>query len=563
MIRRTSRPSSEPAAERRDDWRLVLASLAFVLAYGAVALRMGLLALAEPAEPQLARAGAESRPVRGEIHDRNGAVLAANLPAWSLYVRPAELDDPEGTAAALAAIFPDMTEAQLLDRLTRDSRFVWVKRPVTPRQKQAIMDLRPARPALRFGRRDMRIYPGGAVTAHIVGGVSARDERVVSAELVGRAGVERYFDARLRDPARAGEPVVLALDLGLQAALSEALGAGIARYGAKAGAAVLMDVRNGEIPALVSLPDFDPNAPITSPPGGAEDPRFNRAVQGRYELGSTFKVLTAAMALEAGVATPDTLIDTATPLVEAGWRIRDQHHMPAELTLTDVVVRSSNLGAARLAQRITTRRFRSYLKRLGLFDGTGLELAEAAAPLLPETWRELSTLTVAYGHGLAVSPVHLAAAYATLANGGRRVYPTLVKGAGALGERVVSERVSAQVLSILRQVVERGTGRRAAVPGYDIGGKTGTADKPDSGGYAEARVMAVFAAVFPVSDPAYVLLVMLDEPTDPASGKREASRTAAPVTRAAVRRLAPILGMRPRPIAGETGPAALLAGIAN
>ncbi|HUF87319.1 MAG TPA: penicillin-binding protein 2 [Thermohalobaculum sp.] len=561
--RARSVPRLRAIARPRDDWRLVIVIVALCLCYGTVALRMGLIALEEPAEPRLARSGG-GVPVRGEITDRAGRLIAANLPAFSLYAHPREIKNPARVARELAGIFPDMTEAGLRAMLERDASFVWVRRPITPSERRQVLDL--GHPGLRFGSRSMRVYPPGRTVAHIAGGVRAAAEDVRHAELVGAGGVEGYFDARLRDPARLGEPLALSIDLGAQAALREVLAAGMAQFTAKGAAAVMMDVTTGEVLAMVSLPDFDPNARPEAFDGPAElDPRFNRAAQGRYELGSTFKVLTAGIALDAGVVGPDTLIETGTALSWGRHRIRDMHRMPPEMTVTDIVVRSSNVGAARLALRVGTPRLKDYLKRLGFFDPLPLELAEAerAAPLLPPKWTDLSTMTISFGHGLAASPVHLASAFATLANGGKRVRPTLVRGGdGQDGERVFSPDTSRHIMSIVRQVVSRGTGRRTNVPGYEVGGKTGTADKyRPGGGYYRDRVISTFVSVFPTSSPRYVLAVSLDEPTD-RSGKhavREASRTAAPVTAAAIGRLAPLLGMRPLPVGAPAGIAAVAA----
>ncbi|MGF1503311.1 MAG: peptidoglycan D,D-transpeptidase FtsI family protein [Paracoccaceae bacterium] len=546
-------PAPEDEGPRRDEWRLVLVILAFAIAYAAVALRMGLMALADPAEPALGRSAGGAEPVRGAISDRDGRLLAANLPAWSLYTNPQELKDPVATARALDPIFPDMEMEEILARLDRKRRFVWVKRPVTPRQKQAIMDLVPAQPALKFGRRDMRVYPAGRMAAHILGGVRAGEERVGSAELVGQAGVEKYFDDRLRDPERPDDldaPLALSIDLEVQAALTEELARGVARLNAKGGTAILMHVRTGEILAMVSQPDFDPNTPVERVGGGAESPRFDRAVSGVYELGSVFKPITAAIAIEAGVAAPDTPIETGSP-IRAGRRlIRDIHAMPSHLSVTDIVRRSSNVGAARLALRVGTRRFQDYLRALGFFEPIPLEMheAKAARPLLPGRWSDLSTMTISFGHGLSVGPLHLLSAYATLANGGRRVTPSLVKGGRAPGERVFSERTSAQMLQILRTVVVEGTGRRTDIPGYQVGGKTGSADKVrPGGGYYRNKVLSSFASVFPTSDPLYAMLVVVDEATDPETGSRQASRTAVPITAASIRRLGPLLGLWPIP----------------
>jgi len=548
----------------RDDWRLIVVILALVLVYATVGIRMGLMALTEPVEPQLARGAGLATPVRGEIVDRNGNLLAANLPAFSLYTYPREIKDPAAVARDLAAIFPDMTAERLVKRLSRSSSFAWIKRPITPRQRQQVLDL--GYPGLKFGSRTMRIYPAGRTVAHIVGSVRAENEDVRYAELVGSSGAEGYFDERLRDPARLGAPLELSIDLTVQAALREVLAAGVEKFTAIGGVGVLMDVRTGEVLALVSLPDFDPNLPPARFTGPAElSPRFNRAVQGRYELGSTFKVLTAALALDTGVAKADTMIDTAGPILYGRQRIRDLHRVPPEMTLTDIIVRSSNVGAARLALRVGTPRMKDYLKRLGMFEPTSLELVEAgrAAPLLPAKWTDLSTMTISFGHGIAVSPVHLAAAYATLANGGRRVRPTLIKGGAEPGERIFSTETALTMMRIIREVVRRGTGRRTDLPGYEVGGKTGTADKyRPGGGYYTDRVISTFVAVFPTSNPKYTLLISLDEPTDRSGPKikREASRTAVPVTAAAITRIAPLLGLRPLPVSRPAGLAAIATG---
>jgi cell division protein FtsI (penicillin-binding protein 3) len=288
-------------------------------------------------------------------------------------------------------------------------------------------------------------------------------------------------------------------------------------------------------------------------------------VQGRYELGSTFKVLTAAFALESGVVGPETLIETGTALTYGRYRIRDMHRMPPEMTVTAIVVRSSNVGAARLALRVGTPRLKDYFKRLGFFESLPLELAEAerAVPLLPPKWTDLSSMTISFGHGIAVSPVHLAAAFATLAGGGRRVLPTLIKGGGEPAERVFSPETARVMMQIIREVVRRGTGRRTNLPGYEVGGKTGTADKVrPGGGYYKKRVIATFASVFPTSNPRYALVISLDEPVDRSGPviKREASRTAVPVTAAAIARIAPLLGMRPLPVSAPAGFGAIDAG---
>ncbi len=533
----------------RGDMRLILLMGVFCLCYVTVGLRMGVLALTEPVEPTLARSGEAGRPVRGDIIDRNGNLLAANLPGWSLYAHPQEMKDPVLVADALAGVFPSMDRDELLKKLTGKRRFVWVKRPVSPRERQAVHDL--GYPGLHFGAREIRIYPAGRTAGHIVGGVKAEREGVRFAEFVGSAGIEKHFDDRLRDPAKASNPLRLSIDLSAQQAMREVMAAGIERFTAKGASAVLMRVKTGELVAMASLPDFDPNNRPEGFRGAAElNPRFNRAAQGRYELGSTFKVLTAAMALEAGVANPETMIKTPPALKYGRHNIRDFHRMPLQMSVEDIVVKSSNVGSARLAMMIGTRRFKEYLRKLSFFDPSGLELSEAARakPLLPERWTDLSSMTISFGHGLAASPVHLAAAYATLANDGRRVHPTLIAGDHEPGKRVFSSQTSRQMLDVMREVVRRGTAKRTDIPGYEVGGKTGTAEKVrPGGGYYSDRVISTFAAVFPTTEPEYVLILSLDEPTDRSGPRplRTAGRTAVPVAAEIIARVGPILGIRP------------------
>jgi cell division protein FtsI (penicillin-binding protein 3) len=328
-----------------------------------------------------------------------------------------------------------------------------------------------------------------------------------------------------------------------------------------------MKAKTGEVVSMVSLPDFDPNEKPVFFRGQAEDdPRFNRAAQGRYELGSTFKVLTAAMAIDAGVVNSSTIIDTPRQLRYGRHRIGESHRMPNQMSVEDIVVKSSNVGSAKMSMMIGTRRFKEYLGNLGMLDASGLELAEAARtkPLLPEYWTDLSSMTISFGHGLAASPMHLAAAYATIANDGVKVTPTLLKGPQPEGERVFSERTAREMLRVMRQVVVRGTATRTDVPGFEIGGKTGTAEKPGPrGGYDRNRVISTFASVFPTSDPEYVLIVSLDEPTDRSGRKpvRGAGRTAVPVAAEIIRRVTPLLGMRPKLLTVEAGVETLSAAI--
>lgn len=539
-------------ARLRAEGRLLLLGAGFVAAFLTVGARMGLLAATEPMEPQTAVAGASIVAQRADITDRQGRILATNLVTHSLYAQPQQMVDPEGAAEKLAAIFPDLDAERLKADFGGPRKFLWVKKKISPEQMQLVHEI--GDPGLLFGPREMRLYPNGAIAAHILGGASFGREGVNSAEVVGTAGVEKTFDSWLRDPANGGAPLQLSLDLTIQSTVEDVLYGGMKLMNAKGATAILMDARSGEVVAMASLPDFDPNtrpAPLLK--GDPSDsPLFNRAVQGVYELGSTFKIFAIAQALDIGLVNPETMVDTKGPMVWGKFRIRDFHNYGAQLSVTDVIVKSSNIGTAHIAQQIGGVRQQEFLGKLGMFDATPIELVEAPTgrPLRPVKWPEITTLTVSYGHGVAASPLHLAAAYATMVNGGTKVAPTILKRTKvASGPRIISESTSAIVRSMLRQVVQRGTATFGDVKGYDVGGKTGTADKPKpgGGGYFKDKVVATFAAAFPMSDPKYVLVVSLDEPveTSGTEPRRTAGWTAVPVGAEIIRRAAPLLGLRP------------------
>lgn len=539
-------------ARARAESRLLVLGVMFFCAFAVIGGRMGVLANTEAEEP---RATATGNPIigqRADITDRNGRILATNFETHALYAQPREMIDPVHSAAELVRIFPELDEARLVRDFTGDRRFLWIRRQISPEQMQAVHDI--GDPGLLFGPREMRLYPNGPIAAHILGGAGYGREGVDSAEVIGTAGVERYFDARLRDPANEGVPLALSIDLTLQSTMEEVLQGGMTLLNARGAAAVLMDLHTGEIMAMASLPDFDPNnRPQVLTSGDQSDsPLFNRALQGVYELGSVFKIFTVAQSIELGLINAATMIDTRGPLVWGRFRIRDFHDYGAQLSATDVIVKSSNIGTARIAMEIGADRQRGFLETLGLLEPVPLEMVEAStgAPLLPTNWSEISTMTISYGHGMSASPLHLAQAYASLLNGGTRIVPTLLRQDGPQnGERVVSEEVSAAARDMLRAVVTRGTASFAEVPGYAVGGKTGTADKPrPQGGYYDDKVIATFAGVFPANDPRYVIVVTLDEPVETSGSepRRTAGWTAVPVAAEMIRRTAPLMGLRPQ-----------------
>ncbi|MEL6432171.1 MAG: penicillin-binding protein 2 [Pseudomonadota bacterium] len=537
----------------RAESRLLILTVLFFFGFGVIGARMGVLAQSEPSEPRADAAGAAIVAQRADIVDRHGRILATNFETHSLYAQPPQMVEPERTAEALVEIFPDLDVKRLKEDFTGKRKFLWVKKQLSPEQRQLVHNI--GEPGLHFGPREMRLYPNGRLAAHVLGGSSFGREGVHAAEVIGVAGVEKYFDERLRDPAEGHQALTLSIDLSVQSAMERVLKGGMALMNAKGAAAVLLDVHTGEVIALASLPDFDPNErpnpPLKGNPG--DSPLFNRAVQGVYELGSVVKPFTVAQALELKLVNPSTSLDTKGPMKWGRYKIRDYRDNGPSLSVTDVLVKSSNIGTARMAMMIGEKRQKQFLKGLGFFEPTGLEIVEAkgGAPLLPPNWSDLSTMTISYGHGLSMSPLHVAAGFATLANGGYLVQPTLLHvPRHQRGPRVVSERAADRTLQIMRKVVSEGTATLARVEGYDVAGKTGTADKPKptGGGYYKDKVISTFASVFPAADPQYVLVVTLDEPVETSGSepRRTAGWTAVPVSSEITRRVAPLLGLRPK-----------------
>jgi len=546
-------------ARVRAEGRLLVLGVFFLCAFSVIGGRMGLMATSKPVEPLASAPGAAIAAQRADIVDRHGRILATNFETHSLYAQPPQLIDPAAAAKGLVAIFPDLDQERLLKDFTGKRKFVWVKKKISPEQKQAVHDL--GDPGLLFGPREMRLYPNGNLAAHVMGGASFGKEGVSAAEVIGVAGVEKQFDGYLRDPANGTKPLQLALDLTVQAAAERVLYGGMKLMNAKGATSILMDVHTGEVISVVSLPDFDPNNRPRPPTEGdaSDSPLFNRSVQGVYELGSTFKIFTAALSMDLGLTNPETMVDIRGPLRWGKFKIRDFHNYGKELSVTRIIVKSSNIGTARMAQVIGAKRQKAFLGALGMFDPTPFEIVEASGgqPLVPKNWSELSTMTISYGHGLSVSPMHLAAGYAAIANGGHYVSPTILKQNGPqYGPRVLSPQAAAQSRTMLRKVVTEGTASFGEVPGYAVGGKTGTADKPKPrGGYYKEKVIATFASMFPADDPKYVLIVTLDEPSIFTYGeqRRTAGWTAVPVAAEMIGRVAPLLGLRPRV---ESGPKA-------
>jgi cell division protein FtsI (penicillin-binding protein 3) len=536
----------------RAEGRLLVLGLFFFCAFAVVGARMGGLATSDPVEPRSAAYGSTISAARADIVDRNGHLLATNFDTHALYAQPLHMIDPQGAADGLVKIFPDLDHARLIKDFTGERKFLWIRKKISPEQMQAVHDI--GDPGLLFAPREMRLYPNGSLAAHIMGGASFGKEGVAAAEVIGVAGVEKYFDDYLRDPANGATPLELSIDLTVQAASERILYGGMKLMNAKGATSVLMDVHTGEVISVVSLPDFDPNdRPRPATTGDQSDsPLFNRSVQGVYELGSVFKIFTAAQAVDLGLVNPSTIIDTKGPMRVGGFNIGEfRNKNYGKLSVSDIIVQSSNRGTGRMALEIGSKRQKSFLDAMGFFEPTPFEIVEAAGgrPLLPKRWTDLSSVTISYGHGLSSSPMHLAAGYSAIANGGRAVTPTLLKKTSVpKGPRIMSEEAARAARGMLRKVVSQGTASFGEVEGYAVGGKTGTADKPKpTGGYYEDKVIATFASMFPAHDPKYVLIVTLDEPVETSGDKprRTAGWTAVPVAAEMIRRIAPLLGMRP------------------
>lgn len=514
--------------------RLIVTGAVFAAAFMVIAAKTVAVTFTNQGQmPSLVRAvGIDTPPIdRADIVDRNGVVLATSLPTSSLFANPREILDPADAAAKLAAIFPDMGREALETRLSGKGQFVWLRRNITPNQQYAVHRL--GLPGIDFRSAERRLYPQGNLAAHIVG--------LTDVDGHGIAGAEKAFDGRL---AEGGKPLRLSIDIRVQALLHEELTASQAEFSGIGSAGVVMDARSGEIVAMVSLPDFDPNQPTSM----VADTGFNRVTTGVYELGSIFKVFNTAIALDAGVAKVTDTYDARQPIHYAGFTINDYHPEHRQLTVEEIFVVSSNIGSAKIALDIGGRTQREYMRRMGMLEASPIELPEVTKPLFPTPWREINTMTISYGHGISVSPLQAASAVGAVVNGGTLHSATLLRrDEPEAGERVFSETTSKQVRRLMQLVVADGTGKQADVPGYHVGGKTGTADKKQGRGYSKSSKIATFVGAFPMEDPRYVVLVMVDEPhgTKKTFGFATAGWVAAPLFSKVVSRLGPLLAVPP------------------
>ncbi len=532
-------PVDGPAREAIETGRnrLMITGAVLFIAFGCVGLRLVDLSLLQPAEePSLNHAAQSDRieTERADILDRNGALLATGLATASLYANPRRVIDPDEAARQIASVLPNSDADDLARRLKMDREFIWLHRKLTPRQQWDILRL--GIPGLDFMREEARAYPHGNLLSHVLGFTDIDNH--------GLAGVEKSFDEKLRSEK---EPLALSIDLRMQDIMRSALSDAMKTYSAIGATGVILDIKTGEVLSLVSLPDFDPYHPGNA----TEDQLRNRATQDVYELGSVFKIFTTATALDTGVVSMNGGYDATKPIHISRFTIRDDHAKSRWLSVPEIFMYSSNIGAAKMAVDFGSDMQQQYLGRLGLLSPAPIELPEVGAPLTPSVWRTVTTMTVAFGHGIAVSPLQTAAAVAAVLNDGVYIAPTLLKRdankALPEGRRVFAKNTSYEMRRLMRLVVERGTGKRADAPGYLVGGKTGTAEKEVAGRYVRNKLISSFVGAFPINEPRYLVLAVLDEPkgTKETYNYATGGWVAAPVVKQVVERMGPLVGMTP------------------
>ena len=518
--------------------RLMMLMLLFAAAIGLVILRLATLAAFGGAET---RSRVATLAARGDIVDRNGAPLARTIDAWTIAIHPRQImGDRQELASRLAALMPGRgDQAWFLAQLTKDVSYSYLERSASPQLVEQVNAL--GEPAIVFARETQRLYPQSTMAAHTLGFLSTDGH--------GMAGMERVLDERLLDANAHGRPVQLALDTRVQAAMESELARAMGTFGARGASGVVLDVHTGEVLAMVSLPTFNPNRVGMA---GVDQLR-NITTQSVFELGSTFKPITVAAAIDSGVVTDmSRRFDATAPMKIGGFTIHDDRgdEQKRWLDIPETLIYSSNLATARIADEVGAARMQAMFRKMGFDQKPAIELREKGRPLWPTYWARTTVMTTAYGHGIAVTPLHLATAYAALVNGGIWRPATLMKvpaGQAVAGRRVLSEATSARMRQLLRLIVQYGTGRKGDAPGYRVGGKTGTAEAASGGGYDHHRNVATFAAAFPMDAPRYVVLAMLDSPnaTKETFGFKTAAWNTAPVVGRVIARTGAMLGVVP------------------
>jgi cell division protein FtsI (penicillin-binding protein 3) len=475
---------------------------------------------------------------RANIYDRNDVLVATDLKTKSLYVSSILVKDSQAMARAIAAIFPDMGFNEILKKISdgkRSKQWILIRRNLTPTQVQQVQDIKMA--GLLFEDDRIRVYPQKSIASHYVG--------YVDLDRKGLAGIEMQYDRDLVH----GHDIKIAMDVRVQDILHDELVNGVEEFRAKAAAGVVMDIETGEVLALSSLPDFDPNTQAEA----SADQRFNRVTNGTYELGSVMKVFTNAIAFEKKLVRLEDVYNVHDPIKYGRFTIKDDHAVKPEMTVAEIFAYSSNIGTVKIAEKIGIDNQKEYLEKFGLLKRLDIKFPGIGRPIYPKLWRDINLYTIAYGHGIAVTPLHLAAGVATMANGGEMHTPLFLKAEKQpSGTRVIKEETSAIMRTLLRKVAVEGTGKKANIEGYEVGGKTGTANRAEGGGYNESLTMSSFVAVFPISKPKYLVYVVFDRTNYMFN---TGGMVAAPVAGRVVKNIAPILGIRPIAVDVKNSPA--------
>ncbi len=523
--------------------RLLIAMACFAAIYGTIGARLVYFGL-QDGGPESARGVPAEMAARPDLVDRNGETLATDIKTASLYAEPKRIVDADEALELLTSVLPELDQEETYRKLKSGLGFVWLKRQLTPKHQSQIMAL--GLPGIGFRTEKRRFYPGGATASHILG--------LVDVDNKGIAGMEKYVDQNgLTDLREAGlaiekdlAPVKLSIDARVQHVVRDELVQAMDRYRAIAAGAVVLNIHTGEVLAMASLPDYDPNNPFNA----LEKDRLNRMSAGTFEMGSTFKTFTTAMALDSGKVNLHSKFDARRPIQIARFTINDFHGKKRVLTVPEVFIFSSNIGTAKMADVVGIEAHRDFLHKIGLLEKMQTELPEVARPTEPREWKKLNSITISFGHGAATTPLQTAVAAAALMNGGNLIAPTFLtrtkEQAAAIARRVVKPETSDIMRYLFRLNVEKGSGKRAEVPGFIVGGKTGTAEKVVRGRYATDKRFNAFLAAFPMTKPEYVVLVVLDEPkAEQGKGGVTAGSNAAPTVSAIIRRTAVFLGVKP------------------
>ncbi len=525
--------------------RLALLMGTFVIAYAVVGGRLTQYGMASPEQVSSIPPADRLMASRPDILDRNGEVLATDVRTVSLYAEPNKIVDVDEAVEQLASVLPDLDMKGTYRKLSSKSHFQWLRRQLTPKQQNQILQL--GIPGIGFRPEKRRFYPGGPTASHVIGHVNI-DNR-------GIAGMEKYIDGQgLADLASVGmtsnaplEPVKLSLDLRVQNILREELVAGKERYHALAAGGVVLNIHTGEVIAMASIPDYDPNNPV----GALEKDNLNRMSAGTYEMGSTFKTFTTAMALDEDKVKLTDAFDASRSITIGGFTIHDFHAKHRVLTVPEIFIYSSNIGTARMADLVGIDAHKEFLTRMGLLSRMQTELPEVAMPTQPKVWKKINSITISFGHGVSTTPLQTAVAAAALMNGGKLIPPTFLprtqEQADEMAEMVVKPSTVEDMKTLFRMNVHVGSGKQAAVPGFDVGGKTGTAEKVVNGRYSSNQRFNAFLSAFPIDKPEYVVLVVVDNPQPEKPGVgATAGSNAAPMVGAVISRSAPLLGVKPK-----------------